>query len=205
MSYQTDTKSLILKVSLKLFAAKGFHATTVRDIANAIGIRQSALYNHFKNKEEIFEILLLEFDTLPIVCLFANTNIDTLHIQGKAVFIAISQAFKSFAMENRYDALWRLMAQEMYRHEQIRTIYHDQICVANIRVLCIVFEKMIKETMIVATEEPLVLAYQFFMPLLGYQMEVSLLKLNKKPIDKILAMYDVHVEHFWHYLSNNKE
>ena len=62
LSKGSKTKEKILKHALKLFSSKGFKATTVRDIAGSIGIKQSALYNHFKNKNQILETLIHESD-----------------------------------------------------------------------------------------------------------------------------------------------
>lgn len=49
----SDTKETILSVSLNLFAQKGFDGVSVREIAKEVGVRESALYKHFKNKQEI--------------------------------------------------------------------------------------------------------------------------------------------------------
>ena len=47
-----DTKNKILDVSLALFAQKGFDGVSVREIAKEVGVRESALYKHYKNKED---------------------------------------------------------------------------------------------------------------------------------------------------------
>ena len=49
------TKDKILKEAFYLFSERGFHAVSVRDIARAVGIKESSLYNHFKNKQDIFD------------------------------------------------------------------------------------------------------------------------------------------------------
>lgn len=46
-------KGDILKASLSLFAAKGYDAVSVRDLAKAAGVSEAALYKHFKGKEEM--------------------------------------------------------------------------------------------------------------------------------------------------------
>lgn len=56
-----NTKKIILQKSLDFFSTHGFTGASVRKIANAVGVRESALYNHFKSKEEIFLSLLEEF------------------------------------------------------------------------------------------------------------------------------------------------
>ena len=50
-----DTKNQILTAALNLFSEKGFDGISVRDIAKEVGVRESALYKHFKNKQEILD------------------------------------------------------------------------------------------------------------------------------------------------------
>lgn len=51
-----NTREKIISESLNLFSRKGFDAISVRDIAKAVGIKASSLYNHFKISK-IFLIL----------------------------------------------------------------------------------------------------------------------------------------------------
>lgn len=45
--------TLILQAALRCFLAKGFHQTSMRDIALAAGVSLGNLYNHFPGKEAI--------------------------------------------------------------------------------------------------------------------------------------------------------
>ncbi len=54
---KTNTKEDILRSSLDLFAQFGFHGTSMREIAESVGIRKSSIYNHFSGKDDIFEEL----------------------------------------------------------------------------------------------------------------------------------------------------
>lgn len=47
------TRARIEKEALRLFAAKGVAATTIRDISLAVGVADAALYRYFASKEEI--------------------------------------------------------------------------------------------------------------------------------------------------------
>ena len=60
MKTKSPTKSRIEACALALFVQKGVHATTIKDIAQAIGLTEGALYRHFKSKDELAEILFLE-------------------------------------------------------------------------------------------------------------------------------------------------
>jgi AcrR family transcriptional regulator len=46
-------KEEIIRVSARLFATKGYHATTLDEIAGELGITKPALYYHIRDKEDI--------------------------------------------------------------------------------------------------------------------------------------------------------
>ena len=59
------TRARILDEALALFARKGVEGTSVRDIAQAVGVAEGALYRHFKAKEDIArEVFLTHFEAL---------------------------------------------------------------------------------------------------------------------------------------------
>ncbi len=49
-----NTRERILDAALELFAAQGYAATSLRQIAQAVGIKESAIYAHFASKEAVF-------------------------------------------------------------------------------------------------------------------------------------------------------
>ena len=51
------TKKSIFDNSIKLFTQKGYENVSINDIADAVGIRQSAVYNHFNSKQEILDTI----------------------------------------------------------------------------------------------------------------------------------------------------
>ena len=55
---QHDTRTRIQDVALRLFIENGYEATSLREIADAIGVTKAALYYHFKTKEEIVTSLI---------------------------------------------------------------------------------------------------------------------------------------------------
>ncbi len=55
-----DTKVRIVNEAFALFAERGYHAVSVRDIAAAVGIKDASLYNHFPSKKAIFDAILEE-------------------------------------------------------------------------------------------------------------------------------------------------
>lgn len=56
-----DTKERIIQASLELFLEQGFHATSMRDIAEKIDVAPGGLYNHFKEKDEIYQFIINKY------------------------------------------------------------------------------------------------------------------------------------------------
>ncbi len=54
------TKRKIFEASMKLFADKGYEATSIEEITATVGVAKGTLYYHFSSKEEIFNFLIEE-------------------------------------------------------------------------------------------------------------------------------------------------
>ena len=63
-----ETRARIQQVALELFAEQGYERTSLREIAERLGVTKAALYYHFKSKEDIVlgltEDYFTEFDAL---------------------------------------------------------------------------------------------------------------------------------------------
>lgn len=61
MNTGLDGRSRILEASIKIFAEKSFEGSRIEDIAKEAGVPKSLIYYHFKNKNEILELLTKRF------------------------------------------------------------------------------------------------------------------------------------------------
>lgn len=50
---KSNTKEAIVEAALDLFSVNGYEATSISQLADAVGIRKASLYSHFANKEDI--------------------------------------------------------------------------------------------------------------------------------------------------------
>ncbi len=50
----------IVAAAAKVFRTKGYHAATVRDIADEVGILKGSLYHHFESKEALLYLVVKE-------------------------------------------------------------------------------------------------------------------------------------------------
>ena len=63
-SQGSETRERILAVALELFTHQGYEATSLRDIAERLGITKAALYYYFERKEDILLELHLQLHSL---------------------------------------------------------------------------------------------------------------------------------------------
>lgn len=69
---KASRKAFILQKAASMFREKGFNATSMRDLAEAVGIEAASLYNHIKSKNEILEAICFE------VANRFNSNMDVI-------------------------------------------------------------------------------------------------------------------------------
>lgn len=78
----------ILKEAQKLFWARGYDRTSVKDIANACGFTQGNIYNYFHNKEEILYMAILsEMERLIVMIQPLENDNNTSPIEQLKLFI----------------------------------------------------------------------------------------------------------------------
>jgi len=58
--FMNKTKRKIFEIAMKLFAEKGYEATSIEEITATVGVAKGTLYYHFSSKEEIFNFLVEE-------------------------------------------------------------------------------------------------------------------------------------------------
>ena len=96
-----SSKDLIIERALELFSIRGYGAVSIRDIAGAVGIRESSIYYHFKSKRDIFDTIVetcfsrareyfqkheLPFEIGDDISIFDERNLDVLTERLLTVF-----------------------------------------------------------------------------------------------------------------------
>ena len=72
----------IVDGAMQVFAAKGFHGATVREIADAAGLTMGTMYNYVRSKEDILYIVY-DFMTTILSEGLTKTIDDTVDPQGE--------------------------------------------------------------------------------------------------------------------------
>lgn len=109
-----NTKERILIISLELFSQKGFSGVSVRDIAKEVGVRESALYKHYKNKQDILDqILLLMKDRLAEA--YKEFGVP------EAVTTDISAGYQNLSVDDLCQISWKLF--QLYTKDPLISNY----------------------------------------------------------------------------------
>jgi len=87
----------ILEAAQRIFLAEGYHGATIRKIADEVGVSSTALYMHFKDKDEI----LLEISEGVVGTLLAiNSEISARPISAAERVRLMLDAYMQFALDN---------------------------------------------------------------------------------------------------------
>lgn len=128
-----NTKQLILIKALELFSERGYDGVSTRDIAGAVGIRESALYKHYSGKQDIFDSILEDmrrrYEAAVSSFHLPQGQTEALAEQyGKHDLPAIQKWMQSiflFLLNDPYAAQFRRMLTiEQYKNPRAKEMYH---------------------------------------------------------------------------------
>ena len=80
-----DKKTELMRQAIRLFAEKGYHQTTILEIAQAAGISKGAFYHHFESKESML-IAILKHNYEEMIKR-ANAPIEKQGLSKKDIFM----------------------------------------------------------------------------------------------------------------------
>ena len=166
------TKEKIIETALELFSRRGYDGVSVRDIARAVGIRESSLYNHFENKQAIFDGIV-DFCVQQSEVYFRQSSLpfaegdDTSVYQGiglDRLQELIERTFRFF-----FDDPWnvrfrRLLLLSQYADSRCRDIYRQLYRDKCVQMQAYIFSALMDAGEI-RREDPLTVAAEFHGPM----------------------------------------
>lgn len=185
MTEPKNTKEKILLQSLRLFSTNGFEAVSIRTIADAVGIGNSALYKHYKSKREIFDsIVKMEKERYLEECSKALEEIDGVENVEKVTM----KMFTFQTTDESIVAFRRLLLIEKFRDPQIAEIYKNFFVEIPIQHQVRIFKILQKEGLMIPGNTE-VFAMELYSPFYLYHF------VEFEP-GKILPLLKKHVEYF---------
>lgn len=123
------TKEKIMDVALHMFSERGYEAVSIRDICGEVGIKESTLYYHFKNKMNILDSLIAKFKE-HIEGLLIHIDEMPQMPSGKtkkknagSKDILDSYMMDSYLFDPFCNLMIRLMMIEQFHNEEMRALY----------------------------------------------------------------------------------
>ena len=172
-----STRERILDAAIDLFAQKGFHGTSVRDIARGVGIKESSIYNHFTGKDGILATILEEYTAnMERTVLTAEEIDERLDAVTHEEFWRRGMAsFMAQTGDPRIEKTSLIVSLEMFREEKARDIALQELFTRQQGSVELIFTRM-KLKGLLGEVEPRDLALAYAYAMLGLSMEFSLLR-----------------------------
>lgn len=127
---KVSTKDQILDVALDLFAVRGYEATSISQIADAVGIRKASLYSHFTSKQDILDTLIEELtNEYNQHSIFAKADWDdpnfTMDKKGRTVETIINEIqdqIKYIIHDSKISKIRKMLTIEQFQNETLKKI-----------------------------------------------------------------------------------
>ncbi len=193
---EKSTKDKILDAALDLMATSGYSGASMRKIASKVGIRESAIYNHFKNKEAIFEEIVRKLFVTAFDDFFKNHPPQIEAIKGKKYLKEFVAAYKLVAFDPKHEKLFRIILIETMHNQKVRKLFLDRFFSRDIKDLSMAFFFMMQHSLI-RQEDPHLLAYEFLAPLFSLRLELTLLRMEHEGTTALSTKFERHVDFFW--------
>lgn len=168
------TKERIVEEALNLFSIKGFHGTSVKNIADAVGIKDSSLYKHYKSKQEIFDTIvkkiwehienMSESMGIPKEEDFEKV-MEYYGELSESGIVSLSEKIFLFYLKDEFiSKFWRMANIEQYNNPEIYGIFRHIFQEESINYQTKLFESLIKKGFFVEADARVV-AMNFYSPI----------------------------------------
>lgn len=174
--HEKSTKDKIFDVSVDLFSKKGFDAVSMREIGREVGIRESSIYNHYKNKEAILDAIISYFLSEIEASSLPEEKMDELIGTNPDIFFEIgAKRFIEGMSTPKTEKIWRIISIEVFHNAKIRKFFVEELLETPIKSWETIFTKMMQENLI-KQYDPKILAREYFSYAIFLYFEYFILK-----------------------------
>lgn len=200
-----NTKERITQEALKLFAENGYKGTSVKQIADAVEIKDSSLYKHYKSKQEIFDSIVKLIhkhmsDLSDKLGLHEERDSDNFYksLDGEKIKHITKEAFIFYLTDPYMVSFWRIAHMEQYANIKIYCMFRQIFLDDAIHYLAEIFQRMMDGGVLVKADAQVVAINfyaPFFMLLTKYENQMDRLEeaveTIENQIDEFVRMYKI--------------
>ncbi len=181
-----NTKQKIIDESMKLFSIHGFDTVSIRTIAAAVGVGNSALYKHFKSKKEIMDAIVshsVEYYLSMGHKQMAQINdLNDLKIACLTMF--------DFQTKDEWMVMFRrLLIMEQFKNPEMANLYRKFFIELPVESQGKMFRQLMEQGIMRAGNETL-LAMELYAPFYLYHLAPN-------SQQDLRELFEAHVENFW--------
>ena len=140
------TREKILEVSLDMFAKQGYTAVSIRDICKKVGIKESSVYYHFKNKQSIFDEFINKFtETANGMIIQLENGLTDGEGSFSDSFNSVANVFfEKYLMDDFCNKVMRVMLIEQLGNDDVRKLYREWLLDKPLQIQSKIFQTLMK-------------------------------------------------------------
>ena len=193
-----NTKQEILEAALELFSVQGFEATSVSQIADAVGIRKASLYSHFENKQAILDALvknvLAQYEEHSI---FARTDwekdADHLPLTPDAAVQMVLGQIRYILHDPTISRARKVLVIEQFQNPELAKLQTKQNYSDVLQYFTGFVKQLIRQG-VLAEDDPEIMAAQFCLPI---SVWINLCDREPDREPEIMELVDKHIRQFF--------
>ena len=193
-----NTKQEILEASLELFSVQGFEATSISQIAGAVGIRKASLYSHFESKQAILDALVEEvLEQYGKHSIFARKdwekNADSLPRTSDEAAQMILGQIRYILHDPTISRARKMLVIEQFQNRSLAELQTKQNYSDVLRYFSGLVKQLIRQG-VLADEDPEIMAAQFCLPI---SVWINLCDREPDREPEVMALVEKHIRQFF--------
>ena len=193
-----NTKQENLKASLELFSVQGFEATSISQIADAVGIRKASLYSHFDSKQAILNAIVKEvLEQYGKHSIFARANwekdADNLPLTADEAVRMIQGQIRYILHDPAISRARKMLVIEQFQNPELAKLqtkqnYSDVLGYFTGLIKCLIQKGVLAE------DDPEIMAAQFCLPI---SVWINLCDREPERETEVMELVDKHIRQFF--------
>ena len=190
-----NTKQEILEAALELFSVQGFEATSISQIASAVGIRKASLYSHFESKQAILDALVRDvLDQYAAHSIFARPDGDPEDaLTPESTERVILEQLRYILHDPHISRARKMLVVEQFRNPELAQLQTRQNYTDVLTYFTSLVERLIRSG-VLAGEDPEIMAAQLCLPISAW---INLCDREPEREDEVMELVGRHIAQFF--------
>ena len=193
-----NTKQEILKAALDLFSVQGYEATSISQIAEAVGIRKASLYSHFESKQAILDALVKEvLDQYALHSIFAGRDWEkdsgSLPLTADGAVHMIQGQIRYILHDHTISRARKMLVIEQFQNPELAKLQTKQNYTDVLEYFTGLMKQLIRRG-ILQEDDPEIMTAQFCLPV---SVWINLCDREPDREPEVMKLVDRHIRQFF--------